>query len=87
MSKRNKMTVGELTGFLNGVVMAGHGDAEAYICLDHGNENRDELYDLGIDSISILNSDGDIAVAINSFLFHDCVEDMTERFGYKGLIE
>lgn len=85
MFKSNRMTVKELAGFLNGVVCTGHGDAIAYICLDHREKNRDEL--LGIDSISILKIDEEISVTINSYMSDETIEEILGRFGCKGLIE
>lgn len=81
------MTVKEAASILNGIVEAGHGEAELFICLDHGDENRDEQYDLGIDKINITNACGDLFVSLESYLFHDCVIDLVKRFGYKGVIE
>lgn len=76
------MTVKELAGFLCGIVEAGHGDSEVYICLDHGYENRDEVYDIGIDKVGIYNLNGDIFVALESYLFDDSISDLIDEFGY-----
>ncbi len=83
MSKSNKMTVEELAGFLGGVVDAGHGDSEVYICLDHGYEKRDEVFDIGIDKVGIYNLDGDVCVALESYLFDDSVKQLVTTFGYE----
>lgn len=83
MSVTNHMTVKELAGFLNGVVEAGHGDSEVYICLDHGAENRDDVYDLGIDKVGIYSLDGDVFVAIESYLFDDGLHKLMNTFGYE----
>ncbi len=87
MSKSNKMAVKELAGFLNGVIEAGHGDADIHICLDHGDTDRDQTYDMDIDSVSILNLDGCVSVMLNTYLFKSNIKGLLDSFGYEGLIE
>ena len=87
MSKSNKMTVNELAGFLNGVIEAGHGDADIHICLDYGYSDRDQTYDVDIDSINILNMDGCVSVMLNTYLFKINVRELLDSFGYEGFIE
>ena len=81
------MTVKEAASILNGIVEAGHGESELFICIDHGSDNRDEQYDLGIDKITVTNAYGDLFVSLEAYLFHDCLVDLVKRFGCKGVIE
>lgn len=84
MIELNEMTVDELSCILDGLVEAGHGDSPVRICLDNGDENRDRLYDLGIDTISITNMFGDFDVSLNAYLFNHQIAELLERFEYRG---
>lgn len=87
MSERNYISVKTAAAILNGIVEAGHGDAELSIVLDHGTDNSDEEIDLGIDKITVLNTYEDIAVMIESYMFNETIKKMLDRFRYKLELE
>ena len=83
----NTMTIKEMACIFTGLLNAGFGDAEVRICIDHGDQNRDMEYDLGIDRIEIGNLDHDIDVALKAYLFDSGLSKMLERFEHKELFD
>ena len=81
MSLVNHCTVKELASVLNGIVEAGHGDAPVTICLDHGTENKDEIFDLSIDNISIRGTFDDVFITFDTYLFNSTLNDLLKSFG------